>query len=103
VEDGEFFDEEEDDEDDFDEEGGFVGPGASSIPDFLKGIGKLMGLSDAKIKELKKAYASGEDPKTALDRILGETFSEPGSPESSRYNKKEKAARVPPPEQGSLF
>ncbi|MGA2170788.1 MAG: hypothetical protein ABSG62_21590 [Terracidiphilus sp.] len=89
------------DDDDFDDEGGFVGPGTSSNPDFVKGIGKLMGLSDAAVKELKKAYASGEDPKTALDRILGERLSPPESPASSKKN--EKFAKAVPAEQGSLF
>jgi tetratricopeptide (TPR) repeat protein len=101
LEDGEFFDEEEGDDDEFDAEGGFVGPETSPIPDFLKGIGKLMGLSDAAIKQLKKAYAKGENPKTALDRILGERLLQPQSPASPKKN--DKFVKAVPPEQGSLF
>jgi hypothetical protein len=100
----EYIDDDEDDFDDddnFDEERGFVGPGSPSIPDFLKGIGKLMDLSDAAIKELRKAYAGGENPKAALDRILGERLSQPESPASSKKNNK--FVKAPPPEQGSLF
>lgn len=103
MDDDEDEDEDFDDGDEFDQEDSFVGPGTSSIPGFLKGIGKLMGLSDAAIKELKKAYARGENPQKALDRILGETFSQPGSPASSLFKKKEKAAKALPPDQGSLF
>ena len=100
----EYVDDDEDDFDDgdeFDEDGDFVGPAPFRIPDFLKGLGKLVGLSDAAIKELKKACASGENPKTALDRILGERLPPPESPASSKKN--EKFAKAVPPEQGSLF
>jgi hypothetical protein len=107
VEEGEFFDEDDEDEDDFDEEfdeeGDFVEPGVFPIPDFIKGIGKLMGLPAATVEELKGAFARGEDPKRALDRILGKALPRPESPPSSRNQKQEKAAKAPPPEQGSLF
>ena len=101
LEGSEFFDEEDDDDDEFDDEGDFVGPEVSPLPDYIKGIGKLMGLSDAAIKELKKAYASGENPKKVLDRILGERVPEPGFQASSKKN--DKFQKALPPEQGSLF
>jgi hypothetical protein len=62
-----------------------------------------MGLPAATVKQLKKAFARGEDPKASIDRILGETLSRPGLPASSQNKKKGKAAKAPPPEQGSLF
>jgi len=96
-EDEDEFDDEDDDEDEFDE------PPPSFYPDVLAGIAKMMGLSAAKIKQLKEAMARGEDPKAALDRILGKKLVDPGLPAPSQNGKKEKAARVPPPEQGSLF
>jgi hypothetical protein len=80
-----------------------VEPGVFPIPDFIKGIGKLMGLPAATVEELKGAFARGEDPKRALDRILGKALPRPESPPSSRNQKQEKAAKAPPPEQGSLF
>jgi hypothetical protein len=101
----EYVDDDEDEDEfdgEFDDKGDFVGPGTSPIPDFFKRIGKL-GLPAAIVQQLKKAFARGEDPKAAIDRILGETLSKPGSPASPRNKKKEKAATAPPPEQGSLF
>ncbi|MHB1744205.1 MAG: hypothetical protein ACYCRE_05470, partial [Acidobacteriaceae bacterium] len=103
VKDDDGFDDEDEFDDEFDDEDDFVGPGTSPIPDFLKGIGKLMGLPAAALKELKKAFASGENPKNALDRILGERRSQPEFPASSQNEKKGRSARTPPPEQGSLF
>jgi hypothetical protein len=96
----EYVDDDED-EDEFDDEGDFAGPGPLPDPDFLKGLGKLMGLSDAEIKELRKAFAGGENPKITLDKILGERRPRPQSPASSKKN--EKSAKAVPPEQGSLF
>ncbi len=90
-------------EEDFDEEDDLGGLGGFPSPDFFKGIGKLMGFSDAKIEELKKACARGENPKTALDRILGKGFSGPKAPESSKNRKNDKSAKAMPPSQGSLF
>ena len=92
------------DEDDFeDEDDDFADPGGFALSELLKGLGKMMGLSAAKIKELEKARANGEDPKTAMDRILGERSFEPRAPETPKSRKTEKSAKVPPPEQGSLF
>jgi hypothetical protein len=102
VDDDEFDDEDEFDGE-FDDEDDFVGPGTSPIPDFLKGIGKLMGLPDAALKELKKAFARGENPKIALDRILGERRSQPEFQASSKSKKNDKTTKASPPEQGSLF
>lgn len=86
-----------------DEEDDFVGSGTSPMPDFIKGIAKLMGLSDVAEKELKKAFSRGENPKIALDRILGERRSQPELPASSRSKKDDKTTKASPPEQGSLF
>jgi hypothetical protein len=96
----EFVDDDED-EVEFGDGGDFAGPGPLPDPDFLRGLGKLMGLSDAEIKELRKAFAGGENPKITLDKILGERRPRPQSPASSKKN--EKSAKVVPPEQGSLF
>jgi hypothetical protein len=101
-EDEDDFDEDDLDEE-FDNENDFVGPGTSPRADSLKGIGKLMGIPDATIEQLKKAVANGEDPKSAIDRILGETFSKLGLPTPSQNKKQGKAAKAVPPEQGSLF
>jgi hypothetical protein len=101
VDDGDEDDFDDEDEDEFDDEGDFVGPATSPIPDFLKGLGKLLGLSGAAIEELKKALARGENLKTALDRIRGKRLPPPESPASPKKN--EKFAKAVPPEQGSLF
>ncbi len=104
MEDGyEYVDDGEDDfDDDLDDEDDFVGSGISPIPDLIKGIANLMGLSDAAVKELKKAFARGENPKIALDRILGERRSQPELP-SSRSKKNNKTTKASPPEQSCLF
>jgi hypothetical protein len=89
--------------DDDDEEDDFVGPGGFFLPDLLKGIGKMMGLPAAKIKELERACANGEDPKAAMDRIVGKKALGPEAPESLRNKKNGKSAKALPPDQGSLF
>jgi len=49
------------DEDDFeDEDDDFADPGGFALSELLKGLGKMMGLSAAKIKETGKARANGE-------------------------------------------
>ena len=103
VKDDDGFDDKDEFDGEFDDEDDFVGPGTSPIPDFLKGIAKLMGLPDAALKELKKAFARGENPKIALDRILGERRSQPEFSASSKSKKNDKATNASPPEQGSLF
>jgi hypothetical protein len=113
VEDGEVFDDEEDDEDDFDDdldddEDGFDGQLPLTLKQMAERLDQLLGslppaLAQRVAQQLKKAMAAGESPIDAIQSILGKAIPMSGSPASSQKNKKEKAARVPPPEQGSLF
>jgi hypothetical protein len=51
-------------------------------------------------QQAKKDIAAGESPITVIERIKGNM---PPKAELPRNPKKERVARVPPPEQGSLF
>jgi hypothetical protein len=115
VEEGEFFDEEEGDEDDFDDGDEFdeyeetfdgaLPPALEQMAELLEQILSSLPrpLAQGLAKQLKQAMAAGENPIDAIQRIMGPAIPKPGSPASSQNNKKEKAARVAPPEQGSLF
>jgi tetratricopeptide (TPR) repeat protein len=113
VEEGEFF--YEDDEDDFDEgddfdedEEGFDGAPPPPLKQMAEQIKQLLGslpppLALAMAKRLNNAIDAGQSPIDAIQTIMSLAMPTPGSPASSQNNKKLKAAKLPPPEQGSLF
>ncbi len=96
VDDSEVWDDNDGDEDDFDESG--VPP---SLTNLMKMLDQFLGKLPPELAEkVNKAIAAGEDPVTAVDRIMGNAFPKRGLPARP---KKEKVAKAPPPEQGSLF
>jgi hypothetical protein len=103
----EYVDDDEDDFDDEDDDEGedeFDGPPVS-FPNFAKNI---MGIFEEFIgklppelaQQVKQDIAAGVDPITAIERVKGKALPKVGLPPTS---KREKAAKAPPPEQGSLF
>ena len=112
VEEGEFFDEEEGDEDDFDDfdedEEAFDGAPPPTLKQMAERLEQMLSslpppLAQALAQQLKKAMATGESPIDAIQGIMGKAFPRAEASASSRNYKKERAAGVPPPEQGSLF
>ncbi len=73
----------------------------ASFTGILKMLEQFLGnLPPELAQKVTKALAAGEDPITAIDRIMGHAFPKTELPAQP---KKEKAAKAPPPEQGSLF
>jgi len=126
LEDGEFFDEdeeddedyfdededeedeEEDDEDDFDDGSDFNEAPPRTLKQIADSLDQMLSflprpVAQAVAQQLKQAMAAGESPIDAIKRIMGTALPKPGLPGSSVFKKKEKAAKAPPPEQGSLF
>jgi hypothetical protein len=106
VDDGPAYMDDDEEEDDFDDddEDEFDGP-PMSFPDFAKNLMKIFEefidkLPPALAQQAKKDIAAGESPITVIERIKGNM---PPKAELPRNPKKERVARVPPPEQGSLF
>jgi hypothetical protein len=96
----EFDDDEEfgDDEDEFDE----------SMPPLSQKLTKMLvsfldTLPPGIAQKVKTALAAGEDPITAIDRILKSERLKTNSSAPSGIERKAKVAKAPPPEQGSLF
>ena len=99
--DGDFFDEDEDD--DFDEDEEDLDPLPPSLKKMAQMLDEVLGslppkMASALAQELKRAMDAGEDPITAIDRVVGSLPRPPRSPARPK-----KAERVSPPEQGSLF
>jgi hypothetical protein len=102
VDDEEFSD--EDEEDDFEEDEEEFD---SMLPPSIKQMGEMLDealgslppeMARTLAKELKKAMVAGEDPRTAIERIVGNLPLPPQPPARPK-----KTGGVPPPEQGSLF
>jgi hypothetical protein len=94
-------DDEDDFEDDFDDEDDSDQPAPPSFQNFMKTLEEILGkLPPALAQQVTDAIVAGEDPVTAISRVMGKAFPKPGSPASSQ---KGKAAKAPLPEQGSLF
>ena len=96
----EFDDDEEfgDDEDEFDE----------SMPPLSQKLTKMLvsfldTLPPGIAQKVKTALAAGEDPITAIDRILKSERLKTNSSAPSGIERKARVAKAPPPEQGNLF
>jgi hypothetical protein len=103
VEDGEEWDEDDEDEseDGFDDADDFDQAAPPSMRNLMKRLEKFLGKLPPEVAlQVTDAVADGEDPLTALDRILGKTSPKPGSPVSAKAGK---PAKAPVPEQGRLF
>jgi hypothetical protein len=103
VEDGEEWDEDDEDEseDGFDDADDFDQAAPPSMRNLMKRLEKFLGKLPPEVAlQVTDAVADGEDPLTALDRILGKTSPKPGSPVSAKAGK---AAKAPVPEQRRLF
>jgi hypothetical protein len=99
----EFVDDEDgdEDEDEFAEEFDQTAP--PSLKQFAEMLDEYMGalppaMAQAVALQLKKAMQDGEDPFTAIDRVVGKFPLSPKSPAGSK-----KTTKLAPPEQGSLF
>jgi hypothetical protein len=91
-------DEKDDFEDDFDDEDDFDQPAPPSA-NFMKRLEEVLGnLPPELAQQVKGAIAAGEDPVTAIHRVMGKVLPKPAA-----SSQKEKAAKAPLPEQGSLF
>jgi hypothetical protein len=98
-------DEDEDDfdtDDEFDDEGDFDEAPPPSLKQMAEMLDEVLGslhpaMAQAVAQLLKEEMAAGEDPFTALDKIVGKGTFQPEQPVRSR--KTDQA----PPEQGSLF
>jgi hypothetical protein len=114
VKDGELLEVEEDEGDDFDEDfdedededelDGAPAATLSQLAEMLKEVFDSLPPEIARTaaQQLKKAMADGENTE-AVRRIMGKALANAGLPMPSQSNNKEKAARVPSPEQGRLF
>jgi hypothetical protein len=106
----EFFDDDEDD-DDFDDDEDFDEVNDEfdgSMPSFkqaaenmLKGL--LRDMPPEIAQKVKDAMAAGEDPFYAIQRILKSENAKKDSSAPPIIEKKAKTAKLPPPDQGSLF
>jgi hypothetical protein len=106
VDDGYVYMDDDEDEDDLDndDENEFDRP-PMSVPNFAKNILNLFEefldkLPPEKAQQVMEAIAAGEDPITAIEKIKGKALPKVGLPPTP---KKQKAAKAPPPDQGSLF
>ncbi len=92
-------DDEDDIEDDFDDEHDFDQPPPGFFKKFMKKFEEILGeLPPQLAQQVTRDIAAGEDPITAMDRVMGTALRQPaGSPQRGR------AAKTPLPGQGSLF
>jgi hypothetical protein len=107
----EFFDDDDEDDDDFDDDedfdenrDDFDGPMPSfkqAAKNLLEGI--LRDLPPDILQKVKEAIAAGEDTLPAIQRILKSETSKNKSSAPPKIENKAKTAKLPPPEQASLF
>ncbi len=107
VDAGTFLDDDDDDwedDEDFDDDE-FDGPIPALSMKLTEMLVNFLGKLPPEVAtKVKAALAAGEDPITAIERIMKQELPKGNSSASSNFEKKGRAAKIPPPpEQGSLF